>query len=223
MPTRPILYYITDSSSFAGDPSNRRKLLLAKIGEAARSGIDFIQLREKRMPIPELEALTSTAVQILRDTVPIAGQVKTRLLINSRADVAIACGADGVHLRSEDVSAQDVKEIWRQRQSSTRDTEASPVISVSCHSVDEVRRSARGGATYALFGPMFEKRDAPRLASAGLEKLREACAANIPVLALGGVTIENARECISAGAAGIAGIRLFQENNIEEVVRKLRF
>jgi thiamine-phosphate pyrophosphorylase len=223
MPTRPILYYITDSSSFAGDQSSRSKLLLDKIGEAVRSGIDFIQLREKGMPIPELEALTFTAVQILRDRVPSAGQVKTRLLINSRTDVAIACATDGVHLRSDDVSIKDAREIWGRRQSFTRDPEVDPVISVSCHSVDEVKRAARDGATYSLFGPVFEKRDASGVAAAGLEKLREACAANIPVLALGGITLQNARECIDAGAAGIAGIRLFQENNIEEVVRNIRF
>jgi thiamine-phosphate pyrophosphorylase len=223
MPTRPILYYITDSGSFAGEPGSRRKLLLDKIGEAARSGIDFIQLREKEIQIPELEALTSTAVQILHDVVPIAGQVSTRLLINSRTDVAIACAADGVHLRSDDVSANDVKEMWRQHDNSLRDPDRSPIISVSCHSVEEVRRAGHDGATYALFGPVFEKRDAPGIASAGLEKLREACAANIPVLALGGITLQNTRECISAGAAGVAGIRLFQENNIEEVVKKVGF
>ncbi|MEP6644870.1 MAG: thiamine phosphate synthase, partial [Acidobacteriaceae bacterium] len=111
----PMLYYITDSSSFAGSVAVRRKLLLEKIGEAARCGINFIQLREKGISIPELELLTSTAFEIIHRSRPIAGQINTRLLINSRTDVAIACGADGVHLRSDDVSAKSVLEVWRGR------------------------------------------------------------------------------------------------------------
>ena len=94
------------------------------------------------------------------------------------------------------------------------------MVSVSCHFADEVARAASEGADFAVFAPIFEKKDAPRASPAGLKGLREVCHQKIPVLALGGITIENARVCLDAGAAGIAGIRLFQENDIAEVVRR---
>lgn len=95
-------------------------------------------------------------------------------------------------------------------------------MSVSCHFAGDVARAASEGADFAVFAPVFEKKDAPRTGSAGLDGLREACRQKIPVLALGGVTLTNARACIDAGATGIAAIRLFQENEIAEVVRHLR-
>jgi thiamine-phosphate pyrophosphorylase len=94
-----------------------------------------------------------------------------------------------------------------------------PLISVSCHSVQEVAEAAKNQATLALFAPVFEKKDA---SPAGLEALRQACQTKIPVLALGGVTLQNAHSCLEAGAAGIAAIRLFQENDIAIIVRTLR-
>lgn len=183
--------------------------MLKKISEAARAGVDYIQLREKDLCGRDLEELGREAVRAVR-----AGS-GTALLINSRADVALAVGADGVHLRSEDMSARDVREIWKR--SFTGGTEL-PVIGVSCHSVAEVARAAADRASFAVFAPVFEKKDAPRISPAGLERLREACRERIPVLALGGVTVANAHLCFEAGAAGIAGIRLFQEGNVAEVV-----
>jgi thiamine-phosphate pyrophosphorylase len=97
-----------------------------------------------------------------------------------------------------------------------------PLIGVSCHTPADVARAAVNGATFAVFAPVFEKKDAPGTQPAGLAVLEQACKANIPVLALGGVTLANARSCLEAGAAGIAGIRLFQENDVAETVKKLR-
>ena len=94
-----------------------------------------------------------------------------------------------------------------------------PLIAVSCHSPAEVVKAATSAATFAVFAPVFEKKDAK---PAGLTALHEACAANIPVLALGGITIENAKSCLEAGAAGIAAIRLFQENDVATVAKQLR-
>jgi thiamine-phosphate pyrophosphorylase len=139
----------------------------------------------------------------------------TRVLINSRSDIAIACGADGVHLRSEDISPRDVQKIWIEADNSSR-----PLVSVSCHTVPEIAASA--GADFAVFAPVFEKKDSPATKAAGLDRLREACRQTIPVLALGGITFENAAACVDASAAGIAAIRLFQENDIADVVRRLR-
>jgi thiamine-phosphate pyrophosphorylase len=92
---------------------------------------------------------------------------------------------------------------------------------VSCHTADEVRRAESHGADFAVFGPVFEKVGTPL--SVGLDALRAAChLARMPVLAIGGITLENAGACVEAGAAGIAAIRLFQKNDVSEIVRKLR-
>lgn len=207
-----LLYYITDRSQFAGDESARRRALLQKIDEAARCGVDFVQLREKDLSAHELEDLACAAVEAVRANSP-----QTQLLINSRSDVAIACGADGVHLRAEDISPKEVHDLWRRAHKSSP-----PVIGVSCHSVVDVARAALEGASFAVFAPIFGKRDAPGSKPAGTEELRRACRQGIRVLALGGVTLSNAASCVEAGAEGVAGIRLFQNNDIAEVVRVLR-
>jgi len=120
-------------------------------------------------------------------------------------------------LRSADISPSEVQKIW-----ALAGVPARALISVSCHSVADVARAAVEEADFAVFAPVFEKKDSPQANPAGLDGLRDACRQKIPVLALGGVTIENARACLAAGAAGIAAIRLFQENDVAEVVRRLR-
>jgi thiamine-phosphate pyrophosphorylase len=224
-----LLYYITDRAVFPGDERTRRLRLLDKVAEAASHGVDYIQLREKDMPARELESLAREATRIIRDKTKPASGVRhpaTALLINSRTDVALATGAGGVHLRSNDVSPEEVQAAWGgkcgagalAREISPQD----PVIAVSCHSSQEVLQAAANRASFAVFAPVFEKQDAPGACPAGLEALRQACRARIPVLALGGVTLQNAEFCLSAGAAGIAAIRLFQENDIGTIVRELR-
>src|ERR1700720_4689049 len=104
---RCLLYYITNRNAFAGDERTRRGRLLEKISEAARAGIDYIQLREKDLPTSELEQLAREAVNIVHRS-----KLRTRLLINSRTDVALATKADGVHLRSDDIPAPEVRKIW---------------------------------------------------------------------------------------------------------------
>jgi thiamine-phosphate pyrophosphorylase len=226
-----LLYYITDRRAFPGDEHTRRQRLLAKIAEAAREGIDYIQLREKDLSARDLESLAREAMQIItqRKKGRLATDHRpptTALLINSRTDVALATAADGVHLRANDVSPQEVRTLWHEtcgrgrlaREISPRD----PLIAVSCHSPQEVAEAAANTATFAVFAPVFEKKDAPGIIPAGLESLRQACRAQILVLALGGVTLQNANSCLKAGAAGIAAIRLFQENDIATVLRALR-
>ena len=208
-----ILYYITDRTAFPGSESVRRQALLKKIAETACCGVDFIQLREKDLSSRDLESLTHAAVQAVR-----RNSAKTRLLVNSRSDVAIACAADGVHLRSDDISTREVRTIWRH----SVDDSFSPIVTVSCHTIDDVARAAAEGANYALFAPVFGKKDEPQAQPAGLDELHLACEQKIPVLALGGVTVDNARLCLDAGAVGIAAIRLFQDNDVAEVVGRLR-
>jgi len=210
-----FLYYITDRTQLAADEDTRRRRLLEKIAAAARSGVDLVQLREKDLAARELESLACQAVHVIHENSGSAA-ARTRLLINSRADVAISVGADGVHLRGDDVAVQEVREVW------TRRATSSPVISVSCHTPGEVARALSQGADFAVFAPVFEKQGSSAATTAGLGALREVCQYRIPVLALGGVTLANVRDCVNAGAKGIAAIRLFQENDIAGVVASLR-
>ena len=100
------------------------------------------------------------------------------------------------------------------------------MIGVSTHSAAEVASAEAHGANFAVFGPVFEKSGSAN--REGLEQLRRIChrteAAQppMPVWALGGITPENAQQCASAGAAGIAAIRLFQQNDVHAIVKKLR-
>jgi thiamine-phosphate pyrophosphorylase len=222
-----ILYYITDRKQFPGSEDERCRRLLEKIEEAAHCGIDFVQLREKDLPARQLELLAREAVRIVQNAT--RGRRGTRLLVNSRIDVALAAGADGVHLRSDDLSPGEARVIWAEARSAQ--ALPAPIVAVSCHSPEAVQIAAANGANFSVFAPVFEKQGKPGV---GLEALRQSCApqarfgtvegpgtAQLPVLALGGVTLENARQCVAAGAAGIAAIRLFQENPIGSVLERL--
>ena len=210
---RPQLYYITDRRQFPGDAKGQERLLLAKIFECAAAGVDYIQLREKDLSTRALEELAQQARAAL-------GGTETRLLINSRTDIALACGAHGVHLPGNDLQASEVRAIF------DRANVSPPLIGVSVHSAADVAYAEAHGADFAVFAPVFEKdkKDNP----AGLDQLRQICgravaaAPPMAVLALGGITLENARQCLEAGAAGIAGIRLFQEHHAGKVVHILR-
>jgi len=208
-----LLYYVTDRTQFPGDETARRRRLLEKIAEASRAGLDYIQLRERDLSAQDLETLAHAALHTIREN---QGKHCTRFLINSRTDIAIACHADGVHLRSNDVTASDVRSVWRHAM------KGPAIISISCHTAGEVAQTKAAGADLALFAAVFEKKDDPKISGAGLSNLGEACQRGIPVLALGGITLRNARSCCDAGATGVAAIRLFQKNDIARVVRELR-
>jgi thiamine-phosphate pyrophosphorylase len=207
------LYYITDRRQFPGDAHEQEQRLLAKIAECAAAGVDLVQLREKDLETRALEDLALKTVAAL-------GGSRTQLLINSRTDVALACGAHGVHLPANDLSASEVRSVF------ARAGRSEPVIGVSTHSIAEVASAEAHGASFAVFGPVFEKSGSAN--QEGLEQLRRIChrteAAQppIPVWALGGITLENAQRCVAAGAAGIAAIRLFQQNDVHAIVKKLR-
>lgn len=230
MANRCLLYYITDRSQFRGDEDARRRTLLAKITEAARAGVDYIQLREKDLTAKELEILARNALGALRDEARLrtenrelrtGREPRTRLLINSRTDVALAAGADGVHLRADDLSPREVRAIVEFSAHRPPSTDYF-FVAASCHTAADVLRGESEKADFAVFAPVFGKRGAAGTPPTGLDALREACQAKIPVLALGGLTLDNAASCLQAGAAGVAGIRLFQENKIEDVVRVVR-
>jgi len=218
------LYYITDRTQFPGDRAEQERRLLEKIAECAAAGIEMVQLREKDLEARALEELAHKAMAAL-------GASRTRLLINSRTDVALACGAHGVHLPAHDLRASEVRAIFSQvtaivRMSASVPSGGIPVIGVSAHSVAEVASAEAHGADFAVFGPVFEKEGMTN--REGLEQLRLICdraemaQPPMPVLALGGITLENAQRCLEAGAAGIAAIRLFQQNDVQTVAHKLR-
>ncbi len=225
-----LLLYITDRTAFPGDELARCRSLLEKISEAAHCGVDYIQLREKDLSASELEQLARAAVAAVRDNSDQdtsarqpgtgSGNPSTALLINSRTDIALAAGAAGVHLRFGDISPPEVRSIWK-RFAGSPPRESSPMVSVACHSQEELSQAAASQADFAVFAPVFEKLNSS-VRPAGLDALREACRASIPVLALGGVTLDNAALCLAAGASGIAAIRLFQEHPIADVVHRLR-
>jgi thiamine-phosphate pyrophosphorylase len=207
-----LLYYITDRAQFPGNESSRRELLLSRIAATAGAGVHYIQLREKDLPARELEQLASKA----RSAVQGSG---SKLLISGRPDIAIACGLDGIHLTSneQELSPSEARAIF------AKAGIPNPVIARSCHSQAEVAAAYSHGADFVVFGPVFEK--AGRTADIGSERLRSACAAfpGMNILALGGVNVHNAQRCLQAGAAGIAGIRLFQSaSDLESLVTQLR-
>ena len=215
-----LLYYITDRKSLAGTDAQQRNRLLVRIGEAAQSGVDYIQLREKDLAARDLERLAREAVRTVR-----GHSATVKLLINRRTDVAIATGADGVHLPAGELPASDVRTLWMQV------SNRAPIIAVSVHTVVELRAAVTDGANFAVLAPIFEKPHTD-VQEIGLDPLRAACAGPTPddaglqrhlaVLALGGVTLANAADCMATGAAGVAGIRLFQSGDVAETVRRLR-
>jgi thiamine-phosphate pyrophosphorylase len=196
-----VRYAITDGS--AGTPQASARLL-ENARRWAAAGIDFIQLRERTLDAGALLELATALVSALRE----AGAA-TKLLVNGRPDIAIAAGADGVHLtaRPGELSPAQVRRVF----AATGAIE--PVVSVSCHTLAQVKRAAAAGADLILFGPVFEKRvdGAVVVEGVGLGALAEACraAGEVQLLALGGISGENASKCTSVGAAGVAGIRLF--------------
>jgi thiamine-phosphate pyrophosphorylase len=168
--------------------------------------VDYVQLREKQMAAAELVQLAVAMLEVFR------ASGTTKLLVNGRPDVAVAAGADGVHLTAQEgeLTVAQVRDVFRAAGAER------PVISVSCHTVEEVRRAVADGVDLILFGPVFEKRVDGEMVGhgVGLDLLQKACEAadgpsGLPVLALGGVTWPRAELCIEAGAAGVAGIRLF--------------
>ena len=188
--------------------------VLGKIRAAIVAGVDWVQIREKDLSGRELLVLARGAV---------AGCGVTRVIVNDRLDVALAAGAAGVHLGRESLSARDVLRWCR-----SGNAPADFLIGVSCHSLEDAREAESAGASYIFFGPVFDTPSKRGMGEPqGIARLEEICrSVTIPVIAIGGVSEENAGECIRAGAAGLAAIRMFQEARdgaaVKDVVERLR-
>jgi thiamine-phosphate pyrophosphorylase len=205
----PILCYVTDRRSLPSgdDHADSATRLELAIRRAIDAGADWIQLREKDLDARPLEALLRATVKISRG--------RARIFVNDRLDVALAAGADGVHLGEKSLPIARVAS-WRAA-ADRRDF----AIGVSCHSPEAVRAAERAGADYVFFGPIFATPSKTSFGPPqGLERLAAACeGARIPVIAIGGITDSNAEACLAAGCEGIAAIRMFQgEGGLAESV-----
>jgi thiamine-phosphate pyrophosphorylase len=206
----PILCYVTAPAAASGSA------LAEKIAAVSAAGVDWVQIREKDFPGRELAALTREAV---------ARRSAARIIVNDRLDVAVTERAGGVHLGEAGLPVADVAK-WVNRCESgvvVSDQGAAsqfPVpasgdflIGASCHSLEGAKSAVRDGADYIFFGPVFATPSKAKFGEPqGPKRLAAVCnAVPVPVLAIGGITLENAGECIAAEAAGIAAIRLFQD------------
>jgi thiamine-phosphate pyrophosphorylase len=199
-----LRYAITDRTRLAKDEWARQSGLLEQAARLAALKVDYLQLREKDLPADDLATLARAILATLRDS-------PTKLLINSRADIALAVRAHGVHLTSApgELTPAQVRALYAHA------SLPAPTVSLSCHTLEEATNAANSHEevrpNLILFGPVFEKAGANTTPGTGLDLLTAACraAAPIPVLALGGITEQNTPSCLAAGAAGIAAIRLF--------------
>lgn len=193
---------ITDRTLFFGDDDQRIATLIQQCILWSREGIEIIQLREKDLP-------AGTIAEIARSVLKGMAPGRSILLINSNVEAAIAARAHGVHIGSHHGAISQIEVRRRFAVAGLPD----PIVTIACHSVDEIRRASMYTPDAIIFSPVFGKVVAGKTVTpaAGLNSLREACDAGapIPVLALGGVTLGRAQMCLDAGAAGVAGIRLF--------------
>jgi thiamine-phosphate pyrophosphorylase len=197
----PIVCYVSDRKSLPGQ--GRQSDVLDKIRTAAAARVDWIQIREKDLRASDLLELSREAVR----SVPLANS-NARVLVNDRLDIALSAGASGIHLGNESVPAREVVR-WCRR----GNTPSGFLLGVSCHRLNEIQEAEIAGADYVFFGPIFDTPSKRAFGTPhGIAELGAiARAVQIPVIAIGGINEGNAMECISAGAAGIAAIRLFQE------------
>ena len=178
-----IRCYVTD---------RRHGDIIAHSARAVASGVDIIQIREKDLDALRLLDLACR----IRDVAADDSQSNTKIVVNGRLDIALIAGLDGVHLPANGLPAVQVRPFVR-------------TLGISCHSIEESIQAERDGVDYIIFGPVFET---PGKNAVGVEALRQvAYAVKIPVLAIGGITPERASEVIAAGAAGVAAIRMFQQ------------
>jgi thiamine-phosphate pyrophosphorylase len=210
------LYLITDRRAFLRSPEitpdDLPRLQLDAIGKAAQAGCQLIQIREKDMSAKALVAFTLAAIERARPH-------GARVLVNDRLDVAMATGADGVHLRASSIPAREVRAVVAEKGLDDF------LIGVSTHSIVEARLAEAGAADFIVCGPVYDTPSKRAFgAPLGLDVFAEIrSAVKIPVLALGGINLSNYHDLLRRGAAGIAAIGLFAdldslEQNIQSIL-----
>jgi thiamine-phosphate pyrophosphorylase len=221
---KPILCYVTDRRSFlAASQKDLLDPLLERIELAAAAGVDWIQLRERDLSGKQYASLTREAVDRVLQQAGHA-KVRTRILVNDRLDVALAEQAGGVHLGENSLPVQETRRLLA-ASPAAKSVPRGFFAGVSSHSLEAAQSAASAGADYIFFGPVFATPSkAAYGAPQGLDRLAQLCTSvAIPVLAIGGITLENAPACFSAGASGIAAIRLFQDSaDPASIVRAIR-
>ncbi len=218
----PILCYVTDRQSLSVRLEVAETALVEKITAIAAAGVDWVQVREKDLPARRLAALTR---EVLARTRSSGSNRAQRIIVNDRVDVAVTEGLDGVHLGESGLPVIDVAK-WAKRNACgvvISDHGAASqfpfkgngkfLIGASCHSLESAKAAARDGADYIFFGPVFATPLKAQFGEPqGVKRLAEVCVAvPVPVIAIGGIALKNAGECVAVGAAGIAAIRLFQD------------
>jgi len=205
----PLIYLITDGAATAENFRKKSVETLKIIEKSVAAKINLIQIREKLLSAKQVFELVSEAVKLTKDSA-------TKLLVNDRADLALAARADGVHLTSASISTEIIRKNFP----------PDFIIGVSAHNLAEVGKARREGADFATLSPIFATASKARYgAPQGIEKLREAAAAfeKFPVVALGGINEENFAEALRAGAKGIAAIRLLNDiARLAEIVEGIR-
>lgn len=200
---RPLVYLITPGLAKDENIENSKRELIATIRSAVDLGVSLVQIREKHLS-------TKNVFEVAEEIAAITRGSQTRLLINDRADIAAAAGADGVHLTSTSLQAEMVRATFG------RDM----LIGVSAHSAQDIDCAAAGGADFAVLGPVFATPDKPSVL--GVVKFGEICAVagSFPVLALGGVDGSNYQSVIDVGASGFAAIRSLNDRfSMFEIMR----
>jgi len=211
IPQEPVIYLITrGATTVHTTPASKEFAGVLKLVETAVvARIDLLQIREKQLKTRVLFELAVRAAALTRGSV-------TKLLINDRADVASGAGADGVHLATSSLPCEVVRRAFGEQL----------LIGVSTHSLEEASRARRNGADFVVFGPVFDTASKREYGPpVGLESLRAVSGkmAAFPVIALGGVAMNNVADCLRAGARGIAAIRMLNEpENLLHVVSEIR-
>src|SRR3989304_10150305 len=189
----PPLYLITDRSQTLG------RSLLDVVKAALEGGVRMIQLREKELSGKEL-------VSLAKELRELTNQFGAKLLVNDRIDVALAVGADGVHLGHQSISVQDARQVFKT--SSLIPHPSSFLVGVSTHSLEEALNAQSDGADFITFGPVYiTPSKAAYGQPVGTDKLKEAAeAVRISVFALGGVKKGNMEDGLKVGSYGGAMI-----------------
>jgi thiamine-phosphate pyrophosphorylase len=210
-PQKPLIYLITSgSTNLQTTPATEAFSDVLRLVEAAVAAqIDLLQIREKNLSAGVLYQLATSASAITRGT-------STKLLVNDRSDIAVDAGADGVHLTTQSMPAEVVRQTFG----------PNLLIGVSTHSTKEAATASVSGADFVVFGPIFETVSKCQYGEPlGLTSLNRVTQelGSFPVLALGGITVDKVAECIRAGARGIAAIRMLNDLSLlGHVVNEIR-